>query len=408
MKRLLLIAFITLSINAIAQTNTFPTNGNVGIGTTNPSSPLHILTNNSLETNILTLHNTSPWSNGQIHNIVWRDQVDGVTGAIGMQYDRNGNVDFKIHSLYNGNYKNSSVTSFIVKGNGNVGIGTIQPSDKLQIGDFNNGNNSKICIPGVYNFEQVRLGQYGNGACGLEFINHASLLASYGIRLLTDIDHFYGLQIQMATPANSYNELNYKTQFAITTNGNVGIGTTNPEAPLEIKSQTPHRGLIISRENLNTKIYLHVAEGNYGYLDLGGNTQLRGNGGVSYFDGSLGIGTTNPDQKLTVKGKIHAEEVIIDLAVPADYVFKPNYKLLPLSQVEKFVKMNSHLPEIPSAYEITKNGMNMGEMQNKLLQKVEELTLYAIQQDKSKIELERKYNVLLEKVEMLTKQLEKK
>jgi hypothetical protein len=100
--------------------------------------------------------------------------------------------------------------------------------------------------------------------------------------------------------------------------------------------------------------------------------------------GNLGIGTTNPDQKLTVKGKIHAEEVIVDLNVPvADYVFKPTYKLMPLPEVEQFVKENSHLPEIPSAKEITKNGLSMGEMQNKLLQKVEELTLYMIGQQKT-------------------------
>jgi hypothetical protein len=104
--------------------------------------------------------------------------------------------------------------------------------------------------------------------------------------------------------------------------------------------------------------------------------------GIWNTSGSVGIGTTNPDQKLTVKGKIHAEEVIIDLAVPADYVFKPNYKLMPLNQVEQFVRTNSHLPEIPSATEITKNGLNMGEMQNKLLQKVEELTLYLIDKNK--------------------------
>jgi hypothetical protein len=97
-------------------------------------------------------------------------------------------------------------------------------------------------------------------------------------------------------------------------------------------------------------------------------------------DGNVGIGTTIPDQKLTVKGKIHAEEVIVDLNVPvADYVFKPNYKLMPLPEVEQFVKANSHLPEIPSATEISKNGLSMGEMQNKLLQKVEELTLYVIE-----------------------------
>jgi len=111
---------------------------------------------------------------------------------------------------------------------------------------------------------------------------------------------------------------------------------------------------------------------------------------IFYLSGNnnVGIGTINPDQKLTVKGKIHAEEVIVDLNVPvADYVFHPTYKLMPLNQVEQYVKTNNHLPEIPAADEVSKNGMNMGEMQNKLLQKVEELTLYVIEQQKQIEEL---------------------
>jgi len=100
--------------------------------------------------------------------------------------------------------------------------------------------------------------------------------------------------------------------------------------------------------------------------------------------GNVGIGTTNPDEKLTVNGVIHAKEVKVDLSGPlADYVFKPNYKLMSLPQVEQFVKANNHLPQMPSANEVAKNGLSMGEMQNKLLQKVEELTLYVIEQQKT-------------------------
>ena len=211
--------------------------------------------------------------------------------------------------------------------------------------------------------------------------------------------------------------------------GNVGIGVINaPSATLQIGSGTAilhygKNGVLIkfntgdrallelhSPDGQNRLVFQSLSYATYlGSLDL--KPLLLQSGG-----GNVGIGTTNPDQKLTVKGKIHAEEVIVDLNVPvADYVFHPTYKLMPLPEVEQFVTANSHLPEIPSAAEITKNGLSMGEMQNKLLQKVEELTLYAIQQDQSKKELEAKlakqenqYNALLEKVEMLTKQMEKK
>jgi len=99
--------------------------------------------------------------------------------------------------------------------------------------------------------------------------------------------------------------------------------------------------------------------------------------------GKIGIGTSNPDSLLTVNGAIHAKDVVVDLNVPvADYVFSKNYVLMPLHKVEQYVKDNSHLPNIPSAEEVKQKGLNMGEMQNKLLQKVEELTLYVIEQQK--------------------------
>lgn len=66
----------------------------------------------------------------------------------------------------------------------------------------------------------------------------------------------------------------------------------------------------------------------------------------------------------------------------ADFVFETDYKLNKLEYVERFIKENHHLPEIPSAKEMTENGMNVGELNKTLLQKVEELTLYIIEQNK--------------------------
>jgi len=111
-------------------------------------------------------------------------------------------------------------------------------------------------------------------------------------------------------------------------------------------------------------------------------------GGIWRGDGNVGIGTTNPEAKLTVKGKIVASEIQIkDVGVIPDYVFKADYQLMPLSYVEEFVKQNQHLPEVPSEKEFKENGMNMAEMNALLLKKIEELTLYLIEVKKEVKEL---------------------
>jgi len=101
-------------------------------------------------------------------------------------------------------------------------------------------------------------------------------------------------------------------------------------------------------------------------------------------NGNVSIGTTNPQgYKLAVAGNMIAESIKVKLqgAWP-DYVFHDQYNLPSLNQVESFIKLNRHLPEIPSEAEIQKNGQNLGEMNSKLLKKVEELTLYLISQQK--------------------------
>lgn len=83
---------------------------------------------------------------------------------------------------------------------------------------------------------------------------------------------------------------------------------------------------------------------------------------------------------LYVSGKIYAREIEVSLAdynIP-DYVFDPNYKILPLNELETYVKINKHLPEIPSAEDVKANGTILGEMNVALLKKIEELTLYII------------------------------
>lgn len=118
-------------------------------------------------------------------------------------------------------------------------------------------------------------------------------------------------------------------------------------------------------------------------------------------DGYLSIGTSTPDEKLTVKGKIHAEEVKVDLSVPGpDYVFNEDYKLIPLSEIQSYIKSNKHLPEVPSAKEMETNGINLSEMNMLLLKKVEELTLYLIVKDKEITLINEKLKIIQETIKL--------
>lgn len=104
--------------------------------------------------------------------------------------------------------------------------------------------------------------------------------------------------------------------------------------------------------------------------------------------GYIGIGTTTPQAKLDVRGRIRADEILVNLVSGADFVFDDTYYLRPLSELHQYIQENQHLPEIPSAEEMQENGVNMNALQIQLLQKVEELTLYIIHQEKRIQELE--------------------
>lgn len=100
-------------------------------------------------------------------------------------------------------------------------------------------------------------------------------------------------------------------------------------------------------------------------------------------NGNVGIGTTDPTYTLEVVGEIHGTNFSAD-SPPSwpDYVFADSYVLTDLKEVEKFIESNHHLPEVPSEADVKENGVNLVEMQAKLLQKIEELTLYVIEQNK--------------------------
>lgn len=118
------------------------------------------------------------------------------------------------------------------------------------------------------------------------------------------------------------------------------------------------------------------------------------------WNGNVGIGTGNISDRLTVNGKIKCEElqVIVDVA---DYVFEQGYKLQPLEEVEAYIKENKHLPGVPGKAEVDANGFQVGQMTNKVLEKVEELTLYLIELKKEN----EAQNILIKEQAQLIKEL---
>ena len=121
------------------------------------------------------------------------------------------------------------------------------------------------------------------------------------------------------------------------------------------------------------------------------------NGFVVWGDGRVAIGDSYvpAGYRLAVKGNIIAEEVVVQLRTTwPDYVFNKDYKLKPLSEVEQYISKNKHLQNIPSAKEIETNGVTLGNMVSKQMEKIEELTLYLIEQQKQIEELKKQVESL--------------
>lgn len=167
----------------------------------------------------------------------------------------------------------------------------------------------------------------------------------------------------------------------------VGIGTSNPNENLQI-----YGSLRIGNTSTGSdrnKCRLKFGDGNYVMIgEWQANNLLTFSASkFNFSSGNVGVGTTNPLYKLDVRGTMRAYEVIVDNVTGADFVFGKDYNLRPLNEVNAYIQQNQHLPEIPSAKEMQENGVNMNELQIQLLQKVEELTLYIIQQEKEIQEL---------------------
>lgn len=197
---------------------------------------------------------------------------------------------------------------------------------------------------------------------------------------------------------------------------NVGIGTTTPNSKLVVAggnyaiSINPNEaaaGLGFNR-NVSDGTIFNSSKSAWQFSARDEMFTLEGYNGppnalfTVLKNGYIGMGTMSPKYNLDVVGTIRAREIKVDLN-GADFVFENDYKLMPLNELEKFVKDKKHLPEIVSAKEMQENGADLGILNTKLLQKIEELTLYTIEQNKKIEKQNEKILLLEEKVIMIEK-----
>ncbi len=173
--------------------------------------------------------------------------------------------------------------------------------------------------------------------------------------------------------------------------GNVGMGVTNPTWKFQINTTGNKSTFLINGDGTSGTSNTRLFQASNG---VGRSLTFHANGRV-------GIGTVNPSKTLSVNGVILAKEILVSSAASnwPDYVFEDEYNLMSLEEVEAFIEMNNHLPNIPSQEEIENDGISLGEMQRLHMEKIEELTLHMIEKDKEISDLKGENDELLKRLE---------
>jgi hypothetical protein len=331
-----------LNGNDIFNTN----NGNVGIGINPPLAPLHI----KKDLEALRIEGTSPY-------ISFYNDGSPVPKAF---LQNTGN------NLYLGTSGGNTIGITQVYSNGNA-IMTMLPTGKTGIGTPTPGDRLTV---------QTLTNDYG--------LTHTD----GNVMVSTWIGNFSGASGGwLGTKSN--HSLNFFTfggvaRMTIVPNGNIGIGTLAPPEKLTVQTLNNSYGISHRSSEANNVLATRIGGSSAG-IGTFSPTHMRifCNGISQIFiaesTGNVGIGTENfGTYKLEVNGSIRTKEVVVELAGWPDYVFHKDYKLPLLSDVEKFIQQNHRLPNMASAAEVEKNGLLLGDTQKKMMEKIEELTLYVI------------------------------
>jgi len=318
-----ILIFPSFSVLSSGQSNSFPSSGNAGIGTTSPASHLDItssspgffLTPSSYSGSYRTQFGVQSgakgvliFGNNGVNEIRFGNTASGGVGAI------------FVNNTQSYTSATDGILSTYFAANGSVGIGTATPGYLLDV----NGS-----------------GRFTDKLTGTD--------ATFA---LTTGNGFIIKGVSATPPNLAYLSNNYFPKFFTRSDQNYGISIFDESTATAIQS-----------------------------ADL-----VNGNSPQSLlfnpFGGNVGIGTATPSEKLSVNGNVSAKKMIVTQTGWSDYVFNDGYKLRSLSSLETYLKKNKHLPEVPSAKEVEEKGLSVGDNQALLLKKIEELTLYMIEVNK--------------------------
>jgi|GEM_PF-1099089 len=287
----------------------------------------------------------------------WMLEINGIQGADISRFSirdvDNGTVPFTLAA-------GAPDNSLYVRSNGSLGLGTSTPAVRLDV----RASSSGAATERLQNSSAT-------GYSGTEYLNNTGTVSL-----------FFGVDNAAATTRlNSVNSnpivilTNSTERMRITSAGDVGIGTAAPGARLEVSG-----GEVRFPPGAGAAGFTHFNFASDGKNYIRGTTIIADNAG------SVGIGTTTPTSKLHVNGgdiRVSGGSFIDDgvtLNAP-DYVFEPSYSLMPLAQLREFVAREKHLPNVPTAADIKKQGLDLSKFQMRLLEKVEELALYTLAQE---------------------------
>lgn len=322
-------------------------------------------------------------------------------------------IFLQVQFLIAADWNTASNGDDIYYNDGNVGIGTTSPGTNLDINNPAGASWTRVWLRRDDNSDKAFFQYKGDGDGTILGVTGDNPIRFYtNGRERVQIPGDGGLQIKSESTIWSKLNLTRATDgdegyFKYYGNGSGVIFGVTGDNPMRFHTNNQERmkiledgGLEVKSESSDwSKIKLtRATDGDEGYLKYHGNgsgvmlgvtgdNPIRFNIGVTESlritsDGKVGIGLTSPTEMLQVNGNIKAKKVIVTQENWPDYVFKKDYELPKLEDVEKHIEEKQHLPEVPSAKEAESDGVSIGDMQKVLLKKIEELTLYAIKQEK--------------------------